>query len=128
MRSVAGSRWCWPTCTRQDAATPTAYLRLLLAALQKLRFHTEGVDLFRLAVQGWAHAQSRPKTKAMIMASFQRLLAVYAEAATRWTTRADAPALATAIGGAVIGYLVQSTFSEQGIDPKLYFKGCSRTS
>ena len=42
-----------------DSATD-GYLRSLLNLLQQFRHHSEGVDLFRLAVQGWAHAQSRP--------------------------------------------------------------------
>jgi len=33
------------------------------------------------AITGWAHAQSHPKTKAMITASFQRQRAIYTETA-----------------------------------------------
>jgi len=44
----------------------------------------------------------------------------------RWTSRGDAPAVAAAIAGAVIGYFVQSAFSHDDIDPKQYCKGFSR--
>lgn len=112
--------------TRSDATSAIAYLRLLLNALRQFRYHTEGVDLFRLAIQGWAHAQSHPKTKSMIMASFQRQRAMYTDTVARWTSNADASAVGAAIGGAVIGYVVQSAFSDADIDPTHYSKGLSR--
>jgi hypothetical protein len=37
---------------------------------------------------------------------------------TRWTTRAKVRAVAASIGGAVLGYVVQSTFTDGDIDPK----------
>jgi hypothetical protein len=44
---------------------------------------------------------------------------------SRWTTRAEAPGVAAAIGGAVVGYVVQSTFTDGDIDPTRYCKGFS---
>jgi TetR/AcrR family transcriptional regulator, transcriptional repressor of aconitase len=108
-----------------DATGPLEFLCSVLNSLRDFRYHTDGVDLFRLAIQGWAHAQSRPETRSMLMASLQRQLAIYARVATRWTSRANAHTLAAAIGGAVIGYVVQSTFSDDDIDPKRYCKGFS---
>ncbi len=110
---------------RKEASSATAYLRLLLDALRQFRYHTEGVDLFRLAIQGWAHAQSHPKTRTMIMASFRRQRAIYAQNVARWTGKADADPVAAAIGGAVIGYVVQSAFSDSDVDPKQYCRGLS---
>ncbi|WAJ45063.1 TetR/AcrR family transcriptional regulator [Mycobacterium sp. Aquia_216] len=108
---------------RDDIAGPNAYLLAVLETLQRFRHHTEGVDLFRLAVQGWAHAQTQPKTKAMVMAAFQAQRAAFADAVSRWTGRNDASAIAAAIGGAVIGYVVQSLFTDGGVDPRWYCQG-----
>jgi TetR/AcrR family transcriptional regulator, transcriptional repressor of aconitase len=111
---------------RQDIDDPNAYLLALLETLREFRYHTEGVDLFRLAVQGWAHAQTQPKTKAMVMAAFQAQRTAFADAVSRWTGRKDAPATAAALGGAVIGYVVQSLFGESEVDPRQYCKGIAR--
>src|SRR6476646_5454341 len=40
--------------SNEKASTAAAYLRLLLDTLRRFRRHTEGVDLFTLAIQGWA--------------------------------------------------------------------------
>jgi TetR/AcrR family transcriptional regulator, transcriptional repressor of aconitase len=111
---------------RQDIDSPNAYLLALLETLREFRYHTEGVDLFRLAVQGWAHAQTQPKTKAMVMASFQLQRTALADAVSRWTGRKDAAATAVALGGAMIGYVVQSVFSDGDVDPRHYCKGIGR--
>lgn len=108
---------------RQDATGPLDYVRLLLGELTKFRHHTEGVDLFRLAIQGWAYAQSRPQTKAMIQDSVDRQLAVHRKAARRWTGRTKIDAVAMAIAGAVIGYVVQSAFADAEIDSVGYCDG-----
>lgn len=108
---------------REDITGPNAYLLALLETLRQFRCHTDGVDLFRLAVQGWAHAQTQPKTKAMLMAAFELQRSAFADAVSRWTGRKDAPATAAAIGGAVIGYVVQSVFTDGDIDPRQYCKG-----
>jgi len=100
-----------------DAA---GYLRLLLDTLRRFRRHTEGVDWFTLAIQGWAHAQARPQTTAIITESFARQLESYRHAALRWTTRAKAEAAAQAIAAAVVGYVVQSAFSDTEIDVGRY--------
>jgi hypothetical protein len=57
----------------------------------------------------------------MVMASFQRQFATCTDLVARWTTRADAPAAAAVIGGAVIGYMVQSAFTDGDIDPNQYY-------
>jgi hypothetical protein len=101
----------------------TAYLRELLVDLAKFRRHTDGVDLFRLAIQGWANAQSRPETKAMIQDSVERQLASYRKAAKRWVARSKVDSVARAIAGAVIGYIVQSAFVDDEIDPVAYCAG-----
>ncbi|MGA9357445.1 MAG: hypothetical protein WBW75_05390 [Mycobacterium sp.] len=62
----------------------------------------------------------------MIAASFQRQRAIYTDTVAHWTSKADVPAVAAAIAGAVIGYVVQSAFSHDDIDPKQYCKGFSR--
>jgi TetR/AcrR family transcriptional regulator, transcriptional repressor of aconitase len=111
---------------RDDIGGPNAYLLALVETLRQFRHHTEGVDLFRLAVQGWAHAQTQPKTKAMVMSAFQLQRAAFADAVSRWTGRKDAPAAAVAIGGAVIGYVVQALFADGEVDPQQYCKGLAR--
>lgn len=110
---------------RTDAVSATAYLRALLVDLAKFRRHTEGVDLFRLAIQGWANAQSRPETKAMIQDSIERQLASYRQAAKRWVGRAKVDTVARAVSAAVTGYVVQSAFSDAEIDPASYCEGLS---
>ena len=113
---------------REDIAGPNAYLLAMLQTFRQFRHHTEGVDLFRLAVQGWAHAQTQPKTKAMVVSAFGLQRAAFAEAVSRWTGRKDASATAIAIGGAVIGYIVQSAFTDGDIDPKQYCRGVGSLS
>jgi TetR/AcrR family transcriptional regulator, transcriptional repressor of aconitase len=112
-----------PVGQRDDIKSANEYLLALLATLRQFRFHTEGVDLFRLAVQGWAHAQTQPGTEAMVTAGFEQQRNEFTKVVARWTTRAEAPATAEAIGGAVMGYIVQSVFSGDDIDPKRYCKG-----
>jgi TetR/AcrR family transcriptional regulator, transcriptional repressor of aconitase len=107
----------------KHAATPEGYLRLLLNNLVQLRYQHPDVDLFKLAIQGWAHAQARPKAQDVISESFARQLESYRAVATRWTTPRKAPAAATAIAAAVIGYLVQSTLSDSNIDVPQYCRG-----
>lgn len=108
---------------REPAATGKGYLRSLLEELRTFRQHSDGVDLFKLAIQGWAHAQARPQTKIVITESFGRQLASFRSAATRWTTRSKAEAAAQAIAAAVIGYIVQSTFSDTDLDVVRYCNG-----
>jgi len=105
------------------ATTAAGYLRALLENLRVFRQHSPGVDLFKLAIQGWAHAQARPMAKAVIAESFARQLESYQAAAKRWTTPRKAPAAALAIAGAVIGYIVQSTFADADIDVVQYCSG-----
>jgi len=100
--------------------TAAGYLRALLDALRQFRHHSEGVDLFKLAIQGWAHAQARPEAKAVVTESFARQLRAYRSVATRWTSRRKADDAAHAIAAAVIGYLVQSAFSDTEIDVARY--------
>lgn len=108
---------------REDPTGPLDYLRSLLGELAKFRHHTEGVDLFRLAIQGWAYAQSRPQTKAMIQNSIERQLALHRKAARHWTGRSKIDAAAMAVAGAVIGYVVQSAFADAEIDAAAYCDG-----
>jgi TetR/AcrR family transcriptional regulator, transcriptional repressor of aconitase len=109
--------------TSDDPATANDYLRSLLTLLQQFRHHSEGVDLFRLAVQGWAHAQSRPDLKTVLTDSFSRQVASYRSAAESWSTPAEADATAGAIAAAVIGYVVQSAFSDTDFDVEKYCSG-----
>jgi TetR/AcrR family transcriptional regulator, transcriptional repressor of aconitase len=113
---------------RPDIDGPNAYLLVLIETLREFRYHTEGVDLFRLAVQGWAHAQTQPKTKAMVMAAFELQRTAFADAVSRWTGRKNAPATAAALGGAVTGYVVQSMFTDGELDPQRYCKGFAQLS
>lgn len=103
-----------------DTATAGGYLRALLDRLNEFRWHSEGVDLFRLALQGWAHAQSRPDVRAVINESLARQLTGYRNAARRWTTPAKAEATAGAISAAVVGYVVQSVFADAPVDVDRY--------
>lgn len=105
------------------ASTAAGYLRVLLENLRTLRHSSPGVDLFRLAIQGWAHAQSRPEARRVIDDSFARQVASYRTAATRWTTTRKAPAASRAIATAVIGYIVQGAFSDSDIDVSQYCAG-----
>jgi len=105
------------------AATSAGYLRSLLNNLRRLRHSSPGVDLFKLAIQGWAHAQSRPKAHDVIAESIERQLAAYQTAATKWTTPRRAAAEGRAIGAAVIGYVVQSAFSDIELDVAQYTSG-----
>ncbi len=120
------------TVVAEQAATPAGYLRLLLDKLRTFRRHSEGVDLFKLAIQGWAHAQSRPEAKSIVLKSFARQLKSFRDLAAQWTTddaadatdttdKADATALA--IGGAVIGYIVQGAFLDADVAVDLYCAG-----
>jgi AcrR family transcriptional regulator len=105
------------------AASAAGYLRLLLDNLRRFRYSSPGVDLFKLAIQGWAHAQAHPKAKAVITESLAHQLDSYLLAATKWTTPRKAPAAARAIAAAVIGYVMQSAFSETDIDVAQYCNG-----
>jgi TetR/AcrR family transcriptional regulator, transcriptional repressor of aconitase len=105
------------------AATAAGYLRLLLENLRRFRHSSPGVDLFKLAIQGWAHAQARPKARAVITESFARQMESFHAVATRWTTPRRAPAAGQAIAAAVIGYVVQSAFSDDDIDVAQYCNG-----
>jgi AcrR family transcriptional regulator len=107
----------------EKATTAAGYLRMLLDTLRRFRRHTDGVDLFTLAIQGWAHAQARPETRAIITESFARQLESYRSAARGWTTRAKSEAAARAIAAAVVGYVVQSAFSDTEIDIVRYCNG-----
>ncbi len=111
------------TETSEGAATPGGYLRLLLDNLRELRNHSAGVDLFKLAIQGWAHAQSRPEAKTVITESFAHQMMSFRAVAARWTSADKADATAQAIGGVVIGYVVQSAFIDLEIDVDLYCSG-----
>jgi len=56
--------------SNEKVTTAAGYLRLLLDTLRRFRRHTEGVDLFTLAIQGWrtprrAHRQRRSSPKAL---------------------------------------------------------------
>lgn len=102
------------------ATSAARYLRLLLHNLQRLRHSSPGVDLFKLAIQGWAHAQAHPKAEAVIAESLARQLASYRAAAIHWTTNRKAEAAARAIAAAVIGYVVQSAFSNTQLDVTQY--------
>lgn len=109
----------------KKADTGVGFLRLLLETLSKFRRHTDGVDLFVLAIQGWAHAQSHPEAKAVISESFARQMASYRSAARRWTTPAKADGAARAVAAAVVGYIVESAFSEAEVNINQYCKGFS---
>ena len=47
--------------TNDDSATANGYLRSLLSLLQQFRHHSEGVDLFRLAVAGLGARSVAPR-------------------------------------------------------------------
>lgn len=111
------------TRSSEQAATPADYLRSLLDNLRRFRHRSEGVDLFKLAIQGWAHAQSRPAAKAVITRSFAHQLMSFREVATRWTTADKADATALAIGAAAIGYIVQSAFADVEVDVNQFCTG-----
>jgi hypothetical protein len=96
---------------------------LLLQNMQRLRYSSPGVDLFKLAIQGWAHAQARPKAEAVITESLARQLASYRKAAMQWTTPRKADGAARAIAAAVIGFVVQSAFSATDIEVTQYCGG-----
>lgn len=111
------------TGSESGATTPAGYLRLLLENLRRFRHSSAGVDLFKLAIQGWAHAQAQPLAHDLIAESFERQLAGYRAAAKRWTTARKAPAAARAIASAVIGYIVQSAFSDNDLEIGQYCSG-----
>ncbi len=108
-----------------DANSGLDYLKLLLSKLQQFRRHTDGVDLFRLAIQGWAHAQSQPETLAVVTESFARQSETFRRAATRWAGPGRADAAGSSIGAAVIGYVVLNAFSPNDIDIDEYCMGLS---
>jgi hypothetical protein len=121
---VVGVQRAQPVLVDPTLVTFGGYHQLeQLDTLRRFRRHTEGVDLFTLAIQGWAHAQARPKTKAIITESFARQLESYRHAALRWTTRAKAETAVQAIAAAVVGYVVQSAFSDTEIDVARYRNG-----
>jgi hypothetical protein len=59
----------------------------------------------------------------VITESFARQMESYRAAARRWTTRAKAEAAAHAIAAAVVGYVVQSAFSDTEIEVTRYCNG-----
>ncbi|MFT4086430.1 MAG: helix-turn-helix domain-containing protein [Gordonia sp. (in: high G+C Gram-positive bacteria)] len=102
--------------TSESAATsPAGYLEELLTAAARFRRHTDGVDLFVLAVQGWAYAQTRPTAKALVAEGAERQLALYRAAAAL-----DSDDVARAVAGALAGFIVQSTFTQTEIDVHAY--------
>lgn len=106
-----------------EGLNAAGYLRALLGGLAAFRRHSEGVDLFALAIQGWAHVQSRPDSKTVILESFGRLLKSFRDAAAEWTTDDMADATALAIAGAVIGFIVQGAMLGTDGDVELYCAG-----
>lgn len=107
----------------ESAGTAAGYLRLLLENLRSFRRHSEGVDLFALAIQGWAHVQTRPEAKAVILESFGRQLGEFRQAALSWTDDETASATAVAIGGAITGYVVQGALLDSDVDVESYCAG-----
>jgi AcrR family transcriptional regulator len=105
------------------ADTASGFLRLLLETLSEFRRHADGVDLFVLAIQGWAHAQSHPEAKHVIAESIARQLTSYRSVAKRWTTSANSDGAARAVAAAVVGYIVESAFSEAEVNINRYSKG-----
>jgi TetR/AcrR family transcriptional regulator, transcriptional repressor of aconitase len=111
-----------------QVSSPARYLREVLDSLAAFRFHIEGVDLFRLAIQGWAFAQTRPAARAVVAESAARQRDLHAAAAKRWVPARRASAVGTALAGAMIGYAVQSAFSDDVIDPARYCAGLADVS
>jgi len=82
------------------------------------RYFPSKDDMLRAAISG-----SMLQFEAIITESFARQLESYRSAARRWTTRAKSEAAAQAIAAAVVGYVVQSAFSDTEIDVARYCNG-----
>ncbi len=91
-----------------DSAGPAALLRTYLTRLEGLAARNPDVDLFKVAVQGWAFAQQDRGAAEVLAASHARQQEVLARAARAWSrSPARQQAIAATIGAAVTGYVAQ---------------------
>jgi AcrR family transcriptional regulator len=93
--------------------SPDAFVEELLSRTERFRLRQDGVDLFRLAVQGWAHAQVDGASAGILAESYDRLRAEWAGLAAKWiatgavTKDATADEIAECIGALVLGFVAQ---------------------
>jgi AcrR family transcriptional regulator len=94
---------------RNTGAGVRAFVAALFAALA--RFGTdEGPDLYRLAVQGWAFAQTDEQALVLIRASFARLVAILTTAVGSRLAHPDAvraEEIARGIAATVVSFVVR---------------------
>lgn len=87
--------------------SPGTFVTEALAQAEAMSDRADGVDLFRLAVQGWAHAQTDASTARLISESYRRILGMYEDAATVWVGAQDARAVAETIASQILGFVAQ---------------------
>jgi TetR/AcrR family transcriptional regulator, transcriptional repressor of aconitase len=106
-----------------EITSPIEMLRSVLKGLTVFRHHIDGVDLFRVAIQGWAFSQTRPAARTALTESLQRQIVSFQAAAGRWVAAERAEAMATAMSGAMIGFAVQNAFGDVDVDVDRYCAG-----
>lgn len=105
------------------AADPASFVEALLARLDAFSRASDDVDLYRIALQGWAFAQGDASTMAEIAAVQERAGERIATVATRWT--ADQPTragLVDVVLACVLGHVVRGAWGRPA-DPPSVAKG-----
>ena len=86
-----------------NPATPYDFLARVLGDLDDFCQRPQGPDLYRVAVQGWAFAQTDPGTAEAIRAGFERLRELLHTSARTWD---GSIASADALGALIAGHVV----------------------
>jgi AcrR family transcriptional regulator len=81
-----------------------AFVERMLEALDGFCRDADGPDLYRVAVQGWAHAQSDPGTAEVIQTGFAELVGRLTTAAQSWSS--EPQAVGATLGRLVAGHVV----------------------
>ncbi len=92
--------------TVEQVATvgPARFLEALLSRLEKFGGSVDGVDLFRLGIQGWAYSQTDAEAARLIRESHSRLHDSFAAAARAWMADPSSPEISL-IADALLGQL-----------------------
>lgn len=107
---------------------PTAFLTELLGRLEQFARRDPAVNLFKVAIQGWAFSQQDDETARIVAASSARQHSIIVRAAASWSTPPrDRPSLATAITCAMVGYVTQRALLDRA-DPRQLVAGLAAFS
>lgn len=107
---------------------PASFLTELLGLLEEFAHRDPEVDLFKVAVQGWAFAQQDQRTAAIIASSSAHQQAIIRRTADRWNTGSrNKMSVATAIACAILGYVAQRAIHEH-VDARQLVAGLTSLS